>query len=106
MTGFEKAPVPPVIRQHDITSEEKMSQGNQNPPSSIHARVASGITIEGGPIDYQLLVDGAQAIVQAHFAAEDCTLRKLASETALLLGPHVRINSTTSAWETYKNETH
>lgn len=106
MTGFEKTPVPPVIPQHDITSEEKMSQGNQNPPSSIHARVASGITIEGGPIDYQLLVDGAQAIVQANFAAEDYTLHKLAGEAALLLGPHIQINPPTSAWKTHKNDTH
>lgn len=77
----------------------------KNLPTLIHSRVAACIAKEGQGIDYQLLAEGADKIIQENLAKEKLAQRKLAHETALLIGPHVRTDTKTSAWEAYKNET-
>lgn len=81
-----------------------MSDAEQTPPTKIHPRVAACIAREAGSIDYQLLVDRIEAIKQARIAAEEASQRGLGQETALLIGPHLRTITKTSAWEQYKNE--
>lgn len=82
-----------------------MSNEKYHAPVPVHQRLAECIRKEGGLIDFQLLVDGADEIKQANIATEELAQHQLGHKTALLLGPHIRTTTQISAWETYNHDT-
>lgn len=83
-----------------------MSNEKYHAPVPVHQRLAACIKLEAGLIDFQILVDGAEEIIQSNIAVEDLSQRQLAHKTVITLGPHIRTTQTISAWEKYNNETY
>lgn len=67
-------------------------------PVQVNRRIAQSIAQESAPIDFAFLAQGARTLIQNKKDEEVRQLRKLALDTALLLGQHTRPMKRKSAW--------